>query len=630
MLVGIGLTPDVGAVFNYGGRRSLSPPNNIVPPDLSAAPLVGTTLSLASGVWSGEPAPSIRAELLVRGVARAVPYLVSDADDGAEIIVREHAVNTVGAATASSAPAVALRRAPEVSGSPEDVTTTHGAPEPTRALATLYANAVGGAWTVTVDGVVDPARASVDQNGVVTIRTTTAWAGTVVGSYANSGGAAACSFDVVVRPVAPAQMAAPVVAALSASALMVDRAAAPADGGAAVASYDLRWSVDQTNWTVLAGVADPHTVTGLSAGTLHHVQTRAVNAVGPGPWSVSGAATTWGVPAAMSAPTLAGGVEQATIAFAAAPAANGAPVTLYGWEVATAADASFAAPVAAGTQADRSLPVIVALAEGPYLARTRAQNAVGWSPWSAPGAAASVAAAPSVQPPTHDGTTLPSVTIVRGVAIAPINGANGFSGADVTFSATGLPAGLTLDPTTGMISGAPLAFRAAAPVVVTAANLGGSVSAPAFDLAVEGPEMLIGQPIAGALATLPLPQPAGGVRVESVSGARTTFYWTVSLEDGATYRVKGDYIRRSSSGNAQLFRVNADADIAGATFGAFDLQISSGGYRAIAAGVAVEPNPFSFTFTKIGADAAASIGFVSTVPHPFSAEFKNLSLRRTA
>ncbi|MEM8547171.1 MAG: fibronectin type III domain-containing protein [Pseudomonadota bacterium] len=97
---------------------------------------------------------------------------------------------------------------------------------------------------------------------------------------------------VSVAATVPAQMAAPALTVDSAVQISVDRAAAPDDGGSAITSYDLRYSTDETNWTVETGISDPEAITGLIAATLYFVQTRAVNIVGAGQWSPSASDTT--------------------------------------------------------------------------------------------------------------------------------------------------------------------------------------------------------------------------------------------------------------------------------------------------------------------------------------------------
>ncbi len=95
-------------------------------------------------------------------------------------------------------------------------------------------------------------------------------------------------------PVAtvPERMAAPTVTATGSDSISASLAAAPNDGGSAITSYDLRWQADGGGWTTVTGISDPETVAGLTADTLYNVQTRAVNAIGAGPWSASGSATT--------------------------------------------------------------------------------------------------------------------------------------------------------------------------------------------------------------------------------------------------------------------------------------------------------------------------------------------------
>lgn len=109
----------------------------------------------------------------------------------------------------------------------------------------------------------------------------------------NSGGDDISGFSVTIGDV-PSQMAAPAVSSASDTSISVDRAAAPANNNAAITSYDLRWSTDESTWTTVTGITDPKTITGLTISTLYYVQTRAVNGFGAGAWSTSGSATTAG------------------------------------------------------------------------------------------------------------------------------------------------------------------------------------------------------------------------------------------------------------------------------------------------------------------------------------------------
>lgn len=105
----------------------------------------------------------------------------------------------------------------------------------------------------------------------------------------------------------PGIMAAPALAQVDQTRLLATRAAAPVTGGSAILSYDLRFSTDQVSWTVVVGMAASQTITGLAAGTLYFVQTRAVNAVGAAGWSASASlATVVAVPGNTALPVISG------------------------------------------------------------------------------------------------------------------------------------------------------------------------------------------------------------------------------------------------------------------------------------------------------------------------------------
>ncbi|WP_428516250.1 fibronectin type III domain-containing protein [Roseovarius sp.] len=145
--------------------------------------------------------------------------------------------------------------------------------------------------------------------------------------------------ETVVADTAPAQMAAPTVTATSATEISVDLATAPDDGGSEITGYDLRWSTNQADWTTLLDIADPQTIDELTAETEYFVQTRAVNAVGPGPWSASGSDTTDAVAATLTITNFsysrnADGVAPTITANAAA---TGTTTADYTWHVVFAA-----------------------------------------------------------------------------------------------------------------------------------------------------------------------------------------------------------------------------------------------------------------------------------------------------
>lgn len=109
----------------------------------------------------------------------------------------------------------------------------------------------------------------------------------------------------------PGTMAAPGLAQINQTRLSVTRSAAPADGGSPILSYDLRYSTDQLSWTVVAGIGASQTITGLAAGTLYFVQTRAVNALGPALWSASASQSTVAAsPVNTALPVISGTAQQ--------------------------------------------------------------------------------------------------------------------------------------------------------------------------------------------------------------------------------------------------------------------------------------------------------------------------------
>ena len=119
--------------------------------------------------------------------------------------------------------------------------------------------------------------------------TTLVAAAPVVVRAVNAGGQAEAGFALTVADQ-PEPMAAPAVTASGAGGVLVARAAAPADNHAPILRYDLRHSTDGATWTEVTAIAELWTLTGLAAGIPCQVQTRAVNALGVGPWSASGSA----------------------------------------------------------------------------------------------------------------------------------------------------------------------------------------------------------------------------------------------------------------------------------------------------------------------------------------------------
>lgn len=191
---------------------------------------------------------------------------------------------------------------------------------------------------------------------------------------------------------APAQMAAPSLSATSGR-ITVTLAADPADGGAAITAYDVRFSIDEVTWTEVSGIASPHDIDGLSGSTLYYVQARAVNAVGAGGWSASATATT---NAAATAPeaitsgqwtaTTGASASQIDIGITAAPRDGGSAITAYEYSV--DAGTTWASLTGTAIPLDRTIDLHSDGTSGTLTAATgydivvRAVNAVGNGPAS--------------------------------------------------------------------------------------------------------------------------------------------------------------------------------------------------------------------------------------------------------
>lgn len=136
------------------------------------------------------------------------------------------------------------------------------------------------------------------QNGVnvlsqvVAGQFTSTEAGPLVASWQATNGiatttAAPANASVTAVAQVPGQMSAPAATVVSASRIDVTVAAAPSNGGASITSYEVGVSLDQLNWTVIAGLAQGEAVSVLNllASTAYYFRNAARNSVGLGPWS---------------------------------------------------------------------------------------------------------------------------------------------------------------------------------------------------------------------------------------------------------------------------------------------------------------------------------------------------------
>ncbi len=165
---------------------------------------------------------------------------------------------------------------------------------------------------------------------------------------------------------------------------------APNNGGSEITTYHLHHSADGgTTWSAIIALAAPaanYTITGLTNAAEYHVQARAVNAVGAGPWSESAVETLPAaatppatVPDAPAAPTLYAGTGR-IVARWAEPDDNGSAITGYELIYREGGGAWTYASGITGTD-----HTITGLRNGAlYHVQMRAINAEGAGPWSAP------------------------------------------------------------------------------------------------------------------------------------------------------------------------------------------------------------------------------------------------------
>ena len=162
---------------------------------------------------------------------------------------------------------------------------------------------------------------------------------------------------------------------------------APTDnGGTAVTDYYYQYSSDSgATWssaTFAGSTSAGHTVTGLTAGTSYTFRVAAGNMIGIGSYSTASAAVTpAAVPSAPSAPTVSIGTGSTTIdTFSwVAPASNGSTITKYGTQTSTDNGSTWATEA---ETASLSRGIQTAYTASSFKLRVRANNAIGWGPYS--------------------------------------------------------------------------------------------------------------------------------------------------------------------------------------------------------------------------------------------------------
>jgi hypothetical protein len=159
-------------------------------------------------------------------------------------------------------------------------------------------------------------------------------------------------------------------------------------GGAEIDSRQLAYSTNSSTKSPIVSSDGSTTLTGLTPGTTYYIWARTHNAAGYSAWSGRATATTLGSPSPPTAPLVNAVTQSSAVVTWDPPAANGSPIT--GYEVGySTTDVSPTTSMSA-----TSPKTVTGLdASTTYYIRVRAQNAVGFSAWSAATVISTLAAA---------------------------------------------------------------------------------------------------------------------------------------------------------------------------------------------------------------------------------------------
>ncbi|MET8231463.1 fibronectin type III domain-containing protein [Micromonospora sp. NPDC005298] len=313
---------------------------------------------------------------------------------------------------------------------------------------------------------------------------------TVTVSVVTRGVAGSASYVYASTPGTPA---APTAVAGVASATV--SWTAPASNGSPITGYvitPIRDGVSQPTVSVDASTTS-RTVTGLTVGSTYTFRVAAVNAYGTGTASPASAAVVpYSLPGAPTITSATAGTNAATLSWTA-PANGGSAIT--GYTVTPYLDGVAQTPqVFTGTATTR---IVTGLTGGAtYTFRVAASNAGGTGPPSAPSASV------PVNPPP----TLTFAPPPPGRAYDPYRYQLTVTGGTAPFawsvSAGNLPAGLTLDPVSGLLSGTPT-VSGTFPFTVRVTD--------SFDQAATRGVELVVSPLGGLSISVPALAPLGTV-----------------------------------------------------------------------------------------------------------------------
>ena len=297
---------------------------------------------------------------------------------------------------------------------------------------------------------------------------------------------------------------------------------APANNGAPITGYDLQRATvssfsDAT--TIYSGTATSYADTGLNPATTYYYRVRAKNAAGAGSWSATRTVTTAAdFPGAPGTPTTSAVTFESMTAAWTAAAANGAEITQYQLQIAT--NSGFTAGLQTfnnGTALNRAISGLSPATT--YYLRVRAQNSVGFGPWSGTRTQATPATIPTA-PLSPSVEAASTVSAIMSWAPPSSNGGAALSGYTLQYSTSSTFASevttielgvVTTRTVTGLNPGTTYYFRVAAKNSAGTGPWSSTVSTTTP--AAVAPGMTVTAAPNGRSATVALAPPGGSTAV---------------------------------------------------------------------------------------------------------------------